>query len=617
MRNAVMTMAVAALLFGCASSKTDVQTDTQVLDTQANTQTFDVQTETQAFIDSYTKEYLVLQYDWAKADWNSNTKIVDGDTTAAFKTRQAHEAFARFTGSADAIENARKFLGHEAELTQIQVRQLKKILYNAADNPQTVEALVKERIKAETEQNESLFGYDFVVDGESVTTSEIDNTLRTNTDLDQRLATWEASKGVGTAIKDGLVNLQRLRNETVQALGYEDYFSYQVSDYGMTTEELRTMMRKFNEEIRPLYRELHTYARYTLAEKYGVKDVPDLIPAHWLPNRWSQDWNAMVTVEGLDIDAVLGEKEPEWFTKQGERFFESVGFPPLPMSFWEQSSLYPLPDGTPYKKNNHASAWHMDLEEDVRCLMSVVPTAEYYETAHHELGHIYYYIAYTNPDVPPLLREGANRAYHEAIGSMLGLAAMQKPFLSNLGLLPEDAQTNEMQTLLKEAMNYIVFIPWSAGVMTEFEYELYAENLPANKFNERWWAIKKEYQGVVPPSPRGEEYCDAASKTHISNDAAQYYDYAMSYVLLFQLHDHISKKILNQDPHATNYYGNKDVGAFLDEIMRPGASKDWRLVLTEKTGEALSARAMLDYFEPLMAFLEEQNEGRTHTLPEL
>ncbi|MDQ7053817.1 MAG: M2 family metallopeptidase [candidate division KSB1 bacterium] len=136
--------------------------------------------------------------------------------------------------------------------------------------------------------------------------------------------------------------------------------------------------------------------------------------------------------------------------------------------------------------------------------MSVVPNAEWYETVHHELGHIYYFLEYSRPEVPILLREGANRAFHEGMGSLLGLAAMQKPFLAHLDLLPADAQTDEMRTLLKEALNYIVFIPWSAGVMTEFEYELYANDLPADQFNRKWWELKKTYQGIVPPSPRGE-----------------------------------------------------------------------------------------------------------------
>lgn len=576
-----------------------------------------VKDDAQKFLDQYTEKYLDLQYTSAKAEWQSNIHIVEGDTTNAYNTRMANEALAAFTGSTENIEMARKFLAKKDQLTDLQRRELEKILYNAADNPQTVAELVKKRIKAEAEQVEGLFGYDFKIDGKSVSTNDIDQVLRESNDLNERLKAWESSKGVGAAIKDGLIELRDLRNETVQALDYQDYFSYQVSDYGMSTKELRELMLRFNKEVRPLFRELHTYARYELAKRYGVKDVPDLLPAHWLPNRWAQDWNAMVTVEGMDLDGVLKTKKPEWFPHQAERFYESLGFSPLPQSFWELSSLYPLPEGTPYKKNNHASAWHMDLQHDVRSLMSVVPNAEWYETTHHEFGHIYYYLSYTNPDVPPLLREGANRGYHEAIGSMLGLAAMQKPFLDNLGLLPKGAQTDEMQQLLKEALNYIVFIPWSAGVMTEFEYELYGENLSPDKFNERWWDIKRRYQGVVPPSPRGEEYCDAASKTHISDDAAQYYDYAISYVLLFQLHDHIAKKILHQDPHNTNYYGSKEVGTFLYDILSPGASRDWRVVLKETTGEDMSARAMLDYFAPLTEYLKKVNEGRKYTLPAL
>ena len=215
------------------------------------------------------------------------------------------------------------------------------------------------------------------------------------------------------------------------------------------------------------------------------------------------------------------------------------------------------------------------------------------------------------------MRGGANRGYHEALGSLMGLAAMQKPFLAHLELLPAESETNEMQTLLKEALNYIVFIPFSAGVMTEFEHDLYAENLPADQYNKRWWDLKEKYQGIAPPAPRGEEYCDAASKTHINNDAAQYYDYAISYLLLFQFHDHIARELLNQDPRATNYYGNKEVGKFIHALMYPGATADWRKLLLETTGAELGGKAMLSYFEPLMAHLQELNKGRVHTLEDL
>ena len=570
--------------------------------------------EADKFITAYTDQFVKLYYQSAQAEWRSNTHIVEGDSSNRIATQQANEALASFTGSKENIEKAREFLSKKDQLSEIQVKQLERILYAAANNPQTVPELVEKRIKAEAEQVEKLYGFNFSLRGKDISPNDMDEILRTSSDPDERLAVWTASKEVGKDLKSGLADLKELRNKTVQALGYDDYFAYQVSDYGMSTAEMMALNQRLVSELLPLYRELHTYARYELAKRYGVKEVPDMLPAHWLPNRWGQDWNAMVNVEGVDLDGALSDKPREWLMEQGERFYKSLGFGPLPASYWEKSSLYPLPEDAGYKKNNHASAWHMDLQEDVRCLMSIVPNRDMYETVHHELGHIYYFMAYTNPNVPPLLREGANRAYHEGIGSLMGLAAMQKPFLAGLELIPESAGSDDMQSLLKEALNYVVFIPWSAGVMTEFEHDLYATDLSADQYTARWWDLKKKYQGIVAPNERGPEYCDPASKTHINNDAAQYYDYALSFVLLFQLHDHIAGKILHQDPRATNYYGSKEVGTFLQGILEKGASGDWRKMLKEKTGEDLSARAMLSYFEPLMGYLKEQNKGRKYTL---
>lgn len=570
----------------------------------------------QAFVDGYTAELQKLYYEVSLAEWAVNTHIVEGDTTNAWRSRMAKEAMAAFTGSAENIEKARGFLAESDRLPDIQVRQLNAILYEAANNPQTVPDLVRQRIKTETEMVEKLFGFDFQMNGKSISTNDIDELIRSETDLGKRLAAWNASKEVGIGLKDGLVELQTYRNQTVQALGYQDYFDYQVSEYGMTKAELREEMLQTVRDIWPLYRELHTWARYELAQRYGQSEVPDMLPAHWLPNRWGQDWSPLVKVEGLDLDSRLKEKEAEWLVKQAESFYVSLGFSELPASFYEKSDLYPAPEDATYKKNNHASAWHMDLDRDVRSLMSVIPNSDWYETTHHELGHVYYYISYTNPGVPMLLRRGANRAYHEGVGSLMGLAAMQKPFIQGIGLFPDGTATDETQSLLKEALNYIVFLPWSAGVMTEFEHSLYGENLPSDQFNAKWWELVAKYQGIVPPSPRGEEYCDAPTKTHIIDDAAQYYDYAMSYVLLFQLHDHIANNILKQNPHATNYYGSTAVGDFLRQILTPGATRDWRELTREATGSDVSAQPMLRYFEPIMSYLKEQNQGRKYTLAE-
>lgn len=573
--------------------------------------------EVQTYLDEYNATYRKLYTASSEGQWAVNTHIVEGDTLNAWNSRQADEAMARFTGSSVNIEKARKYLQLEKELTPVQVKQLKKILYLAAGNPESAGDAVAALIKAGTAQTEKLYGFKFTIDGREVTPNDIDSILADVNDTVMRRKAWESSKAVGTTLKDGLINLRNLRNKTVQALGYPDYFTYQVSDYGMSTDEMMQLLDTINRELYPLYRELHTYMRYELAKKFHAVKVPDYLPAHWLSNRWGQDWSEMVTVAGLNLDSALKSKDAQWVAKQGEKFYVSMGFPDLPQSFWEKSSLYPVPKDAGYKKNNHASAWHMDLEKDVRSLMSIVPNAQWYETVHHEYGHIYYYLSYSNPDVPYLLREGANRAYHEALGSMMGLAAMQKPFAAGLGLVDAGTPTDDMKQLLKDALNYVVFIPWSAGTMSRFEHELYSYNLPPDQWNKRWWEIVKQCQGIVPPEPRGEEYCDAATKTHINDDPAQYYDYALSFVLLFQLHDYIAKNILHQDPHATNYFGNRDIGKFVGDIMRPGSSVDWRKLLKDKTGEDLSARAMLDYFSPLMGWLKKENQGRTCTLPEL
>ncbi len=600
--NRVIAFTLLGCVAGCASAPDPVDPK--------------LSSEVQTFLDGYSATFQRLYTASYEAEWSSNTHIVEGDDSNAKRTRAANEALAAFTGSVENIEAARRYLAREDEIDPLQRRQLQTILFKAGANPQTVPELVREQIAAQTAQTEALYGFTFTLDGREVSTNDLDEKLRTETDLTQRQKVWEASKEVGPKLRDGLVNLRRLRNETVRALGYPDFFSYMTSEYGMTANEMATKIADINRELRPLFRELHTYMRYELAERYG-QPVPDLIPAHWLPNRWGQDWAALVEVPGYDLDEALREKPAPWVVEQAERFYVSLGFEKLPSVFWEESSLYPLAADAGFKKNNHASAWHMDLDRSVRSLMSVEPNTEWYETTHHELGHVYYYLAYSTPRVPIVLRDGANRAYHEAMGSLMGLAAMQPRFIRSVGLPIGDARPDPMQLLLKEALNYVVFIPWSTGTMFFFEKELYADELPPERWNARWWELAAKYQGIAPPTPRDERFCDAATKTHINDDPAGYYDYALSYVLLFQLHDHVAKKILREDPHDTNYFGRRDVGEFLQSIMAPGASVDWRELLREKTGTDLSAKPMVEYFAPLREWLEKENQGRKHALATL
>jgi peptidyl-dipeptidase A len=570
--------------------------------------TSDPRREAQEFLRMYNAIDQQLVTVASNASWRAQTDVTEQHTGERIG---ADAAQAAFTGSRYVIQGARKHLTLRQSLSDLEFRQLDKILLSAAEFPGTIPDIVQARVLAEARGAAAMDGFTFCMEGtgpkcaKPISTNEIDTILRDSKDLAQRRRVWEVSKQIGPVLKSQLVELRDLRNRTARELGYSSFFHLQVADYGMTVAEMMQLMDKTVADLRPMYEEMHKYARRTLAQRYKQPVPAERIPAHWIGNRWAQEWPGMA--EGIDFDPYFKGRTKEWIVEQAEKFYVSVGMPSLPKSFWEKSDLYALPAGSTRKKNTHASAWHIDRNRDVRSLMSVAPDFYWFGTAHHELGHIYYYLAYTNDKVPPILREGANRAFHEAVGDLIAIAAKQEPYLRQIGVLPFSAKIDPLQYLLDDAFQEIVFLPWSAGTMTHFEHDLYEKNLPPDQFNRRWWDMVSQYQKVEPPAPRGEQFCDACTKTHIIDDPAQYYDYAMAFLIKFQLHDHIARKILKQDPHSCNYYGNKEVGAWLNEILSLGATTDWRTLMKEKTGEDISSRAILEYFKPVEAHLRKLN----------
>lgn len=570
--------------------------------------TVDPVAETQGFLDFYTAAVTDLYAVSAEAAWKASTDVKDAHTAASVA---ADQALAALTGNPYVIRRTQELLKHRDRLRPLQVLQLDRIILSAAENPGTLPEVAKRRIEAEGRQRQVLDGFEFTMTdaqgaAKKVNPNDIDETLQGSTDLAERLRAWEASKAVGPALKDGLVELRGLRNQVAREMGHGSFFSMKVSEYRATTPELMAMMDRIIEDVRPLYTQLHCYAKYRLAKRYG-QPVPKRIPAHWIGNRWAQEWPGLAP--GVDLDPLFASMPPEKIVKQAEALYVSMGFPPLPASFWEKSDLWDLPADAERKKNRHASAWHMDLRDDVRSLMSVRSDFDWFQTTNHELGHIYYYIAYSTPEVPPLLREGANRAFHEAVGDLVGMAGSSPEYLRQIGVLDKKAKIDRNAWLLADAMNSVVFLPFAAGTMAHFERDLYEEELPPDQFNARWWDYVRRYQGVEPPSQRGEDLCDACTKTHINDDPAGYYDYALASVIRFQLHDHIARKILKKDPRDASYYGNAEAGAFIQRILALGGTRDWREVLREATGEDLSGRAMLEYYAPLQKWLEKQNKG--------
>ena len=549
--------------------------------------------------------YQALTYVDQQAVWAASTDVKPEHDAAA---EAAGKALAAFCGNKVLILEAKDLLRHKQDLKETTWRELDMLLLNAAEGPMTNPQLTGDRIAAETLQASIMNGFTWKLDGKPITANQIDEVLATSSDLAERQKVWEVSKENGPALRENLLKLRDLRNGCARELGYSDYFALQTARHDMTAREMNDMHRRFLRELKPLYLQLHTWVKYEMAKKYH-QPVPRAIPAHWINNRWSQNWTGFV--EGVDFDPYFKGWSKEKIIHTAEDFYVGLGFPRLPATFWTKSDLYPVPPGENRKKNSHASCWHLDLDTDIRGLMSIEPNMEWFSTCHHELGHGYYFISYSTPGIPPLLRNSANPSFHEGIGELIALATRQIPYLQSAGVLPADYTADPMKVLLNDALEEAIpFMFWSSGTMEQWEAEFYGQDMPADRLNARWWEIVREQQGVEPPTPRGEAFCDPATKTHINDNPAYYYNYAMATVFKFQMHDYICRHILHQDVHNANYANRKDVGDFLRKFLSKGATVDWKKLLKDTTGEDLSTRAMADYFKPLTQWLEAQNRGR-------
>jgi peptidyl-dipeptidase A len=565
--------------------------------------------EARVFLETVTGLIQPLATVSNQAAWTASTDVTPEHTAAR---ASAEKAAAAALGSKTVIEKTQAFLAKPGELSELSLRQLRKLQLAAAENPGTVPELVSQRIEAEARQSSVLDGYTFCLQplpggkcGRPTSANEIDRILRNSRVLAEREHAWVASKEIGRLLKPGLVELQGLRNRIARSMGYSSFFALHTADYGMTVDEVMALMEATLEASKPLYDGLHCMAKHALAERYK-KPVPKLIPAHWLGNRWGQAWPGLV--EGTNLDPLFSGKNADFIMRTAEDFYVSLGFPRLPESFWKKSDLFPVPASSARKKNAHASAWHIDGDTDVRSLMSVEPNQQWFGTTHHELGHIYYFLEYSNPEVPYLLRAGANRAFHEAIGELVRLESQQFPYLRKLGLI-RGQEPDASAALMNAAMESIVFLPFAAGTMTHFERDLYERDLPVAEWQDHWWQAVARYQGIAAPGTRAADLCDACTKTHINDDPAQYYDYAMATLIKFQLHDHICRKVMNQDPRQCDYSGNESAGRFLRDILKLGATRDWRKVMRENTGEDIGPRAMLEYFKPVQDELARKNQA--------
>jgi peptidyl-dipeptidase A len=427
---------------------------------------------------------------------------------------------------------------------------------------------------------------------------------------------WIGWHAVGASMRDDYMRYVELGNEGARELGFKDMGAMWRSKYDMQPEAFAAEVDRLWEQVKPLYLSLHAYMRRRLRETYGAEAVPanGPIPAHLLGNLWAQQWGNVYSIvapkdadSGIDLTKALVAKKTDatQMVRYGEGFFTSLGFPPLPASFWERSMFTKPRDR---EVVCHASAWDIDFVDDLRIKMCIDITDEDFRTVHHELGHNFYQRAYDGQTF--LFRDSANDGFHEAIGDAIALS-VTPAYLKQLGLIAtEPDASKDIGLLMQMALDKVAFLPFGI-VIDQWRWKLFSGEITAANANSEWWKLRLKYQGVVPPVARTEADFDPCAKYHVPANVS-YTRYFLADILQFQFHRAMCKEAGQAGPlHRASIYGNKAAGAKLQKMLAMGLSRPWPEALEALTGQReMDATAILDYFAPLKAWLDQQNAGQ-------
>ena len=446
---------------------------------------------------------------------------------------------------------------------------------------------------------------------------DLSGILATSRDPDELLDAWRGWHTISVPMRDRYARFMQLSNEGARGLGFADAGAMWRSGYDMPPDAFAADMDRVWNQLRPLYLSLHAYVRTKLGEKYGTTLVPPNgpIPAHLLGNMWAQEWGTIYDVvaprgsaSSVDVTELLKAKHVDelGMVHYGENFFMSLGFAKLPETFWKRSLFLKPRDRDVVC---HASAWDVDGRDDLRIKMCIEVTAEFFQTAHHELGHNFYQRAYNT--LPFLYQNGANDGFHEAIGDAIALSITPR-YLQQVGLLAElPPASGDTLLLLKQALDKIAFLPFGL-LVDQWRWKVFSGEVTPANYNKAWWDLKLKYQGVVPPTTRTERDFDPGAKYHVASNIP-YARYFLARLLQFQFYRAMCKAAHQTGPlYTCSFYGSKEAGAKLARMLEAGQSRPWQDVLFEMTGDrALDAGAMVEYFQPLKVWLDRQNAGKT------
>lgn len=444
--------------------------------------------------------------------------------------------------------------------------------------------------------------------------------LATNRDPEELKRAWIGWHAVGAPMRQRYARMVQLGNEGSKELGYTDVGALWRSSYDMPPDAFEKELDRLWRQLQPLYISLHAYVRGQLAKKYGKDVVPPSgpIPAHLLGNIWAQEWNNVYDLmdspkptQSFDLTKILQDRKTgaRGMVKYGENFFSSIGFAPLPGTFWERS-LFTKPADRDVVC--HASAWDVDLKDDLRVKMCIQPTEEDFRVIHHELGHNYYQRAYN--DQPPLFRDSANDGFHEAVGDTIALSVTPE-YLKKIGLIDTvSPASGDIDYLLQQALEKVAFLPFGL-VIDKWRWEVFSGAVKPDQYNAAWWALRLKYQGVAPPTPRTEADFDPGAKYHVPGNVP-YMRYFLARIYQYQFQRALCKEAGVEGPlHRCSIYGNKKAGEKLNQMLAMGKSKPWPDELEALTGQKqMDATAIADYFAPLKIWLDEQNKKNNYAV---
>ncbi|MEI4549650.1 M2 family metallopeptidase [Pseudoalteromonas spongiae] len=453
-------------------------------------------------------------------------------------------------------------------------------------------------------------------DGKCLSLGDMTATMATSRDYDELLDIWTGWREVAKPMRPLYEQQVELTNQGANELGYADTGAMWRSKYDMPADDFAKELDRIWGQVKPLYNSLHCHVRAKLGEKYGEDKVPQdkPIPAHLLGNMWAQTWGNIYDVvapanadPGYDVTELLAKHNYDELkmVRGAEKFFTSMGFAPLPETFYERS-LFTKPQDRDVQC--HASAWNLDSKDDLRIKMCIQRTGEEFSVIHHELGHNFYQRAYNTQ--PIYYQESANDGFHEAIGDTIALS-VTPGYLKEIGLLDEvPDESKDIGLLMKMAMDKIAFIPFGL-LVDQWRWKVFSGEVTPENYNQAWWELREKYQGVAAPVARTEEHFDPGAKYHVPGNTP-YTRYFLAHILQFEFHRALCEIAGSKESiHRCSVYNSKEAGERLDAMLKMGSSRPWQEALASVTGKPeMDATAILDYFAPLQKYLDEQNKGR-------